>query len=113
MKRIINEQYERAKDILRKYAAQHNRIRDLLVEREVIFHDDVEEILGKRPWKSRTDEIMEINKKDEERKAKEAQENDEHELDSLFNKKPKPKKPVESGEPSDEDPGTPPPFTKE
>ena len=58
VKRIINEQYERAKSILREYAEQHNRIRDLLVEREVIFHDDVKEILGPRKWKSRTDEIM-------------------------------------------------------
>lgn len=65
VKRIINEQYERAKEILRKYAAQHNAIRDLLVEKEVIFHDDVEVILGKRQWKSRTDEIIEINKKEE------------------------------------------------
>ena len=62
--RIVNEQYERAKEILRKYAAQHNRIRDLLVEREVIYHDDVQEILGPRKWKSRTDEIMELNRKE-------------------------------------------------
>ena len=62
--RIVNEQYERAKEILRKYAAEHNRIRDLLVEREVIYHDDVQEILGPRKWKSRTDEIMELNRKD-------------------------------------------------
>lgn len=65
VKRIVNEQYERAKDILRQYARQHNEIRDLLVEKEVIFHDDVEAILGKRQWKSRTDEIMEINRKEE------------------------------------------------
>ncbi len=69
VKRIINEQYERAKEILRKYAKQHNEIRDLLVEKEVIFHDDVERILGKRKWKSRTDEIIEINKKEEAAKA--------------------------------------------
>lgn len=110
--RIINEQYERAKSILRQYAAQHNKIRDLLVEREVIFHDDVEEILGKRQWKSRTDEIMEINKKDEEKRAKEAEENDVNELDSLFDKKVKPKKAPEKSD-NEDDPGTPPPFTKE
>ena len=62
--RIVNSQYERAKDILRKYAAQHNQIRDLLVEREVIYHDDVQAILGPRKWKSRTDEIIELNRKD-------------------------------------------------
>ena len=70
VKRIINEQYERAKSILREYAEQHNRIRDLLVEREVIFHDDVKEILGPRKWKSRTDEIMEINRKEEEERKR-------------------------------------------
>ncbi len=113
VKRIINEQYNRAKDILKEYAPQHNKIRDLLVEREVIFHDDVEEILGKRQWKSRTDEIMEINKKDIEKKAQEAKENDEHELDSLFNKKKKtPKKEKVEDPDSNDDAGTPPPFTK-
>lgn len=61
---IINTQYERAKEILRKYAKEHNQIRDLLVEREVIYHDDVQAILGPRKWKSRTDEIMELNRKD-------------------------------------------------
>ena len=69
--RIVNEQYERAKEILRQYAKQHNEIRDLLIEREVIYHDDVEAILGKRPWKSRTDEIIEINKQEEEKRANE------------------------------------------
>ncbi|MCM1369883.1 MAG: ATP-dependent zinc metalloprotease FtsH [Candidatus Amulumruptor caecigallinarius] len=59
--RIVSEQYERAKEILRKYAKEHNQIRNLLVEKEVIFHDDVEKILGKRRWKSRTDEIIELN----------------------------------------------------
>lgn len=62
--RIVNEQYARAKEILRKYARQHNEIRDMLVKREVIFHDDVQRILGPRKWKSRTDEVLEINKKE-------------------------------------------------
>ena len=68
--RIINEQYERAKQILRDHAAQHNQIRDMLLENEVIYHDDVEKILGKRPLKSRTDEIIEINRKEEEEAQK-------------------------------------------
>lgn len=67
--RIINSQYERAKEILREYAKQHNEIRDLLVKNEVIYHDDVQAILGPRKWKSRTDEIIEINRKEEEKKA--------------------------------------------
>lgn len=64
--RIINEQYERAKSILKEYASQHNEIRDLLVKKEVIYHDDVQAILGPRKWKSRTDEIIEINRKEEQ-----------------------------------------------
>ena len=60
VKRIINEQYERAKSILTEYAEQHNKIRDLLVEREVIFHDDVEAILGKRQWKSRPQDLIDV-----------------------------------------------------
>ncbi len=90
VKRIIAEQYERAKDILRKYAKEHNAIRDLLIEREVIYHDDVEKILGKRKWKSRTDEIMELNAEDEkkrlEQKAKEEKEKSE---DSQESSKPR------------------------
>ncbi|MDE6716712.1 MAG: ATP-dependent zinc metalloprotease FtsH [Muribaculaceae bacterium] len=109
--RLVNEQYERAKKILREYASQHNKIRDLLVEKEVIFHDDVKAILGERKWRSRTDEVIEISKKDEERKAQEAQNNDVNELDSLFNKKVR--RPKASDSADDDDPGTPPPFNKE
>lgn len=66
--RIVNEQYERAKSILREYARQHNTLRDMLVKDEVIYHDDVQKVLGPRKWKSRTDEIMELNKKDEDKR---------------------------------------------
>lgn len=70
VKRIVNEQYERAKQILQEYAAQHNRIRDALIENEVIYHDDVARILGPRKWKSRTDEIIELNKAQDAGKPK-------------------------------------------
>lgn len=56
--RIISEQYERAKEILRKYAEGHAELARTLVSREVIFTEDVEKIFGKRPWVSRTDEIL-------------------------------------------------------
>ena len=68
--RIVNEQYERAKRILQEYAAQHNQIRDALIENEVIYHDDVARILGPRKWKSRTDEIIELNKAQDADKPK-------------------------------------------
>lgn len=56
--RIVNEQYERAKDILRQHAEGHARLADVLIQREVIFTEDVENIFGKRQWTSRTDEIL-------------------------------------------------------
>lgn len=125
--RIINEQYERAKKILQEYAAQHNRIRDLLVEKEVIFHDDVEIILGPRKWKSRTDEIMEINRKEEEeRKRKELTSDNADRQDNFSYKgessisldKERENAQADSHTPSakagdnGDDDGTPPPFNK-
>ena len=59
--RIINEQYVRAKELLKKYADGHKQLTDVLLSREVIFTEDVERIFGKRQWQSRTDEIMEMN----------------------------------------------------
>lgn len=56
--RIIAEQYERAKSILRDHSAGHGELADVLVKREVIFTDDVEQIFGKRQWVSRTEEIL-------------------------------------------------------
>ena len=66
VKRMINEQYERAKTLLAEHKEGHNQLAQLLVEREVIFAEDVERIFGKRPWTSRSEEIM---NKEEETKA--------------------------------------------
>ena len=56
--RIIEEQYQRAKDILSKHAEGHAELTEVLLSREVIFTEDVEKIFGKRQWTSRTDEIL-------------------------------------------------------
>ena len=56
--RIIEEQYQRAKDILNKHAEGHAKLTEVLLSREVIFTEDVEKIFGKRQWTSRTDEIL-------------------------------------------------------
>ena len=101
--RIVNEQYERAKDILRQYAEQHNKIRDLLVERESVFTEDVKSILGERQWKSRTDEIMEI-------KGSEAKPQNSSTSTSTSDNTPTADNAPVSND--DDDAGTPPPFTK-
>ncbi|MBR4243095.1 MAG: ATP-dependent zinc metalloprotease FtsH [Bacteroidaceae bacterium] len=59
VKRMIAEQYERAKALLLEKMEGHHALADLLVEREVIFAEDVEKIFGKRPWTSRTEELLE------------------------------------------------------
>ena len=58
VKRMINEQYERAKQVLTDQKVGHNQLAQLLMEKEVIFAEDVEHIFGKRPWASRSEEIM-------------------------------------------------------
>lgn len=74
--RIINEQYDRAKDILTQHKEGHAQLAELLVQNEVIYAEDVEKIFGKRPWASRTEELLEAQQKAEaeamaERRAKE------------------------------------------
>lgn len=56
---LISEQYERAKQILTEHKEGHNELAQLLIDKEVIFAEDVERIFGKRPWASRSEEIME------------------------------------------------------
>ena len=58
VKKMIAEQYERAKALLSEHKEGHNKLADLLIEKEVIFAEDVEAIFGKRPWASRSEEIM-------------------------------------------------------
>lgn len=65
---IVAEQYERAKKILRENAEGHNKLAELLLEREVIFAEDLEKIFGKRPWESRSDELMRLNEEAEKEK---------------------------------------------
>ena len=100
--RIVNEQYERAKRILQEYAAQHNQIRDALIENEVIYHDDVARILGPRKWKSRTDEIIELNKAQDADKPKAISGKDTAGTGDHA---------TESGVIDDDDADTPPPFS--
>ncbi|MDE6243963.1 MAG: hypothetical protein K2M14_08155, partial [Muribaculaceae bacterium] len=128
------EQYERAKEILRKYAKEHNEIRDMLLEREVIYHDDVKAVLGPRPWKSREEDplVQAHYKMLAEKSKREAEEADVTEItegesaDSANAENPEasesvtqknggesaPQKQSDPAAADDEDAGTPPPFNK-
>ncbi len=56
--KMIDQQYKRAKEILNEHKEGHKELAELLIEREVIFAEDVERIFGKRPWASRSEEII-------------------------------------------------------
>ncbi len=58
VQKMINEQYARAKQLLSEHKEGHNQLAQILIEREVIYAEDVEKIFGKRPWTSRSEEIM-------------------------------------------------------
>ncbi|MBE6300911.1 MAG: ATP-dependent zinc metalloprotease FtsH [Parabacteroides distasonis] len=60
---IVQEQYERAKKILKENAEGHNQLAQVLLDREVIYSEDVEHIFGKRAWISRSEEILELQEK--------------------------------------------------
>ena len=60
---IISTQYERAKQLLSEHAEGHAQLAQLLIEREVIFAEDVERIFGKRPWVSRSEVLLEAEQR--------------------------------------------------
>lgn len=62
---MIAEQYARAKAILTEHSEGHAQLAELLIAREVIFAEDVEKIFGPRPWVSRTEELLEAQRKAE------------------------------------------------
>ena len=65
VQRIISEQYERAKALLTEHKEGHQQLAQLLMDREVIFAEDVAQIFGKRPWTSRAEILEAENKKNE------------------------------------------------
>ena len=72
-KRIIAEQMARAKEILTQHADGHHQLAELLIEKEVITSEDVEAILGPRPWKSRGDELLESQEAESLRRQEEVE----------------------------------------
>ena len=62
--KLIEVQYNRAKQILNKYKEKAEKLANALLKKEVIFKEDLENIFGKRKWKSFEEEkLNEIDKK--------------------------------------------------
>lgn len=71
---MIETQYARAKSLLTEHSEGHAKLSQLLVEREVVFAEDVERIFGPRPWVSRTEELLDEAKADAKSEDKNAKE---------------------------------------
>ena len=56
--KIIEKQYQRAIEILEENKDKLNELANILIEKEVIFKDDLESIFGKRLYKSHIEEIV-------------------------------------------------------
>ena len=80
VKKMIAEQYDRACQILSEHREQHALLAERLVEREVVFAEDVEEIFGPRPWTSRTEELLAADEKKQE--TEDAPENNDKNIES-------------------------------
>lgn len=106
VKALIAEQYERAKRMLLQYRDGHRQLAELLLEREVIFAEDAERIFGKRPWASRSEEILEPDAEEKDKveehkpaKKKKAEETIEASPAPSVPETPEsPKKPLEQSE---------------
>ncbi|MCL3781743.1 ATP-dependent metallopeptidase FtsH/Yme1/Tma family protein [Prolixibacteraceae bacterium JC049] len=70
---LIENAYQRAKDLLSEYAKQHKELADLLLEREVIFSEDLEKIFGPKKGQTREEQILAAK---EEKKALEENNNE-------------------------------------
>ena len=80
VKKMIAEQYDRACQILSEHREQHALLAERLVECEVVFAEDVEEIFGPRPWTSRTEELLAADEKKQE--TEDAPENNDKNIES-------------------------------
>ncbi len=64
VKKIIEEQYERAKQLLRDNEDKLTQLASQLLEKEVIFKEDLEKIFGKRPYDTE-EHLIPINHEDD------------------------------------------------
>ena len=68
---LVEKQYERAKKVLLKNKGKLEKLANSLLENEVIFKSDLEEIFGERKWRSYEEEkLNELDLKAEQKKNK-------------------------------------------
>ena len=72
VKNLIEEAYKRSFELLKKHKDGLTKLAEILLEKEVIFSEDLERIFGKRPWKTFHEKEEEAKKELEEKQKKEA-----------------------------------------
>ena len=80
VKAMVEEQYERAKEVLRNNMEGLTQLAETLLEKEVIFSDDLERIFGKRKGENKA--LDAINEAKEQEKAEAENQTAEAEKDS-------------------------------
>ncbi|MDR2039431.1 MAG: ATP-dependent zinc metalloprotease FtsH [Bacteroidales bacterium] len=63
---LVNRAYQQAKDILMKHKDGLTQLAELLLEKEVIFAEDLEKIFGKRPFSKENEDEKEKENPDDE-----------------------------------------------
>ena len=64
VKRIVDNAYERTKNLLLEKKEQLEKIAKKLLEKEILFQNDLEELIGKRPFKSTLEIEKEVDNND-------------------------------------------------
>ncbi len=112
--RIINEQYERAKSIILAHKDGHSKLAETLLTKEVMYSEDLKEIFGPRQWRSRTEEIMQLQaERDASRQQQELESGSENKDKVNNGEKPEAEDTQFEDLPSapeEDQPSTPPPF---
>lgn len=101
VKVVVDQQYKRALEILKKNKSGLTQLAEKLLEKEVIFSDDLEAIFGKRPWK--TEEEEEKQKSVEKAKEKKKQIESASGSNEPDTEKESAEKKSENGDPSGKD----------
>jgi len=84
--KLIETQYQRALDLLEKHKDKLTELAEVLLEREVIFKEDVEKIFGKPPYEV-TEEVSETTTIEVEGKTEENKEESKKENTDAVNEK--------------------------
>ena len=86
---IVAEQYERAKQILIENADKHRELAELLLEREVIFSEDLERIFGPRKGGINPNELLKDKSDSEQEVENETEKNTENQQPTSDESEPK------------------------